>query len=43
VGLDPTNNLIASDRRIRVAIGRDDADVPHERSDIVSGRETVVS
>jgi transglutaminase-like putative cysteine protease len=28
IGFDPTNNLIASDRHIRVAIGRDYADVP---------------
>lgn len=31
VGLDPTNNLIANDRHIRVAIGRDYADVPPTR------------
>jgi transglutaminase-like putative cysteine protease len=31
VGFDPTNNLIASDRHIRVAIGRDYADVPPTR------------
>ena len=28
VGFDPTNNRIADDRHIRVAIGRDYADVP---------------
>jgi transglutaminase-like putative cysteine protease len=28
VGFDPTNNLIVSDRHIRVAVGRDYADVP---------------
>lgn len=28
VGFDPTNNLLASDRHIRTAIGRDYADVP---------------
>lgn len=28
LGLDPTNNLIASERHIRAAIGRDYADVP---------------
>jgi transglutaminase-like putative cysteine protease len=28
VGFDPTNNTLASDRHIRVAIGRDYADVP---------------
>jgi transglutaminase-like putative cysteine protease len=31
VGLDPTNNLIVADRHIRVAIGRDYADVPPSR------------
>jgi transglutaminase-like putative cysteine protease len=31
VGFDPTNNLIVGDRHIRVAIGRDYADVPPTR------------
>ncbi len=31
IGFDPTNNLIAGDRHIRVAIGRDYADVPPTR------------
>lgn len=31
VGLDPTNNLIAEERHIRVAVGRDYADVPPTR------------
>ena len=31
VGLDPTNNLVATDRHIRVALGRDYADVPPTR------------
>ncbi|HUS05123.1 MAG TPA: transglutaminase family protein [Bryobacteraceae bacterium] len=31
VGFDPTNNLVASDRHIRTAIGRDYADVPPTR------------
>ena len=31
VGFDPTNNLIAENRHIRVAIGRDYADVPPTR------------
>lgn len=31
VGFDPTNNLVVSDRHIRVAIGRDYADVPPTR------------
>lgn len=31
IGFDPTNNLITTDRHIRVAIGRDYADVPPTR------------
>ena len=31
VGFDPTNNLIAGERHIRTAIGRDYADVPPTR------------
>ncbi len=31
VGFDPTNNIMASERHIRVAIGRDYADVPPTR------------
>ena len=31
VAFDPTNNLIGADRHIRVAIGRDYADVPPTR------------
>ena len=31
IGVDPTNNLMAGDRHIRVAIGRDYADVPPTR------------
>lgn len=31
VGFDPTNNLIASERHIRTAVGRDYADVPPTR------------
>ena len=31
VGLDPTSNLMAGDRHIRVAVGRDYADVPPTR------------
>ena len=31
IGLDPTNNRLAGDRHIRVAIGRDYADVPPTR------------
>ncbi len=31
IGFDPTNDLVASDRHIRVAVGRDYADVPPTR------------
>ena len=31
IGFDPTNNLLAAERHIRVAIGRDYADVPPTR------------
>jgi transglutaminase-like putative cysteine protease len=31
VGFDPTNNLVVADRHIRVAVGRDYADVPPTR------------
>jgi len=31
VGFDPTNNLMAGDRHVRVAVGRDYADVPPTR------------
>jgi transglutaminase-like putative cysteine protease len=31
VGFDPTNNLLAGERHIKVAIGRDYADVPPTR------------
>jgi transglutaminase-like putative cysteine protease len=42
VGLDPTNNLIADDRHVRVAIGRDYADVPPTRG-VFKGASTVRS
>ncbi|GAC1629938.1 MAG: transglutaminase family protein [Chloroflexota bacterium] len=37
VGFDPTNNLVAGDRHIRVAVGRDYADVPPTRG-VFKGR-----
>lgn len=37
VGFDPTNNLIAGERHIRTAIGRDYADVPPTRG-VFKGR-----
>jgi transglutaminase-like putative cysteine protease len=42
VGLDPTNNLMADDRHIRVAVGRDYADVPPTRG-VFKGMSTVRS
>lgn len=39
VGFDPTNNLIAGERHIRVAVGRDYADVPPTRG-IYRGQAT---
>jgi transglutaminase-like putative cysteine protease len=43
VGFDPTNNLIAADRHIRVAIGRDYADVPPTRGVFKGAAETELS
>ncbi len=31
VGFDPTNNVVANDRHVRTAVGRDYADVPPSR------------
>jgi transglutaminase-like putative cysteine protease len=42
VGFDPTNNLIAGDRHIRVAVGRDYADVPPTRG-VFKGKSAVRS
>lgn len=42
VGLDPTNNLVAGERHIRVAIGRDYADVPPTRG-VYKGASNVKS
>ncbi len=42
IGFDPTNNLIVGDRHIRVAIGRDYADVPPTRG-VFKGRSAVRS
>jgi transglutaminase-like putative cysteine protease len=43
VGLDPTNNLIAAGRHIRVAIGRDYTDVPPTRGVFKGQAETKLS
>jgi transglutaminase-like putative cysteine protease len=42
VGLDPTNNLVAEDRHVRVATGRDYADVPPTRG-VYKGESAVRS
>jgi len=42
VGFDPTNNLLAGDRHIRVAVGRDYADVPPTRG-VFKGKSAVKS
>jgi transglutaminase-like putative cysteine protease len=40
IGFDPTNNLLAAERHIRVAIGRDYADVPPTRGVFKGEAET---
>ena len=39
-GFDPTNDLVAGDRHVRVAIGRDYADVPPTHGVFTGGAET---
>jgi len=43
VGFDPTNNLLATDRHIRTAIGRDYADVPPAKGVFKGGAESSLS
>lgn len=43
VGFDPTNNLIVSERHIRVALGRDYADVPPTRGVFKGKADTELS
>jgi transglutaminase-like putative cysteine protease len=43
VGFDPTNNLICSERHIRVAVGRDYADVPPTKGTFKGMAETELS
>jgi transglutaminase-like putative cysteine protease len=43
VGFDPTNNLVASERHIRAAIGRDYADVPPTRGVFKGEAQTELS
>jgi transglutaminase-like putative cysteine protease len=40
VGFDPTNNILAGDRHIRAAVGRDYADVPPTRGTFKGGAES---
>jgi len=40
VGFDPTNNLVAAERHIRTAIGRDYADVPPTRGTFRGGAQS---
>ena len=40
VGFDPTNNIMAADRHIRAAVGRDYADVPPTRGTLKGVAET---
>jgi transglutaminase-like putative cysteine protease len=43
VGFDPTNNLLCGDRHIRVAVGRDYAEVPPTRGVFKGGAESELS
>jgi len=43
VGFDPTNNVIAGERHIRVAIGRDYADVPPTRGVYKGGAKSALA
>jgi transglutaminase-like putative cysteine protease len=40
IGFDPTNNVLAGDRHIRAAVGRDYADVPPTRGTFKGGAES---
>jgi transglutaminase-like putative cysteine protease len=43
VGFDPTNNLVAAERHIRVGVGRDYADVPPTRGVYKGGATSELS
>jgi len=43
IGFDPTNNLICEDRHIRVAVGRDYADVPPTRGIFKGNADSALS
>jgi transglutaminase-like putative cysteine protease len=40
VGFDPTNNILAGERHIRAAVGRDYADVPPTRGTYKGGADS---
>ena len=42
VGFDPTNDIIATDRHVRVALGRDYADVPPTRGTYKGTRKSTL-
>ena len=39
VGFDPTNNIMAGERHVRAAVGRDYADVPPTRGTFKGGAD----
>jgi transglutaminase-like putative cysteine protease len=43
VGFDPTNNLVCQDRHIKVAVGRDYAEIPPTRGVFKGGAESELS
>ena len=43
VGFDPTNNIMAGERHIRAAVGRDYADVPPTRGTYKGGADSELS
>jgi transglutaminase-like putative cysteine protease len=43
VGFDPTNNIVAGERHVRAAVGRDYADVPPTRGTFKGGADQELS
>ncbi len=43
VGFDPTNNILAGERHVRAAVGRDYADVPPTRGTFKGGADRNLS
>ncbi len=43
VGFDPTNNIMAAERHVRAAVGRDYADVPPTRGTYKGGADSELS